>query len=33
MRRRRATESHDGDFGFCPASPQLYRTLVKPIGQ
>jgi hypothetical protein len=29
MRRLRLLESHDGDFGFCPANPQLYHTLVK----
>jgi hypothetical protein len=26
-------ESHGGQFGFCPATPQYYRVVVKPPRQ
>jgi hypothetical protein len=26
-------ESHGRQFGFCPVKPQLYRFVVKPLGQ
>jgi hypothetical protein len=33
MRRPDVPESHEGDFGFLQANPQLYRTLVKSEGR